>query len=519
MFARNREILSSSLNAGAIILRLGYVTMMLFSLARIVYRKNLLHGKGISRVARFLPMAVFIGIWCIGVSLNGSLPVLWDAGDYLNGAYKILDGDLQSLSAGTWGTLVRPYLYPLFLALGLNVRHIVIDVFWGTDVISDRVWLGVFQGLVYIVAVNFFARSLERRNASLGVGVKIGLFCQPFIPFLMTEMLSEALLVSSCLVCAALLISADNYHGLKQKTRFITAVGVLPMLVVIRSAMSVSVLIAIVCGIVCFCVFTLKMNKKDVTWMLSSVVVSGIAAAGILSPQATMMVVHNSINPSDDSLWGSGSAAFLFGITMLKFGAIVVDCGEVKAGGIVYLNPFVDSRWLALLGADRLRDVVVTYVETPFYAIAHVLNGLSWDFMFTYNMVTNMYANVAGNIYSNMMVGLALAGLFIFRGTAISSPASWRFLIGPGTLTVSLVTCVNLAQLAVISTETRYGIVPWIFVSCMAGVVAVVLRVAPRVVVVRVLVLVVFVVIIGVAFTYWAWQQSPKIVLMLNGGC
>ena len=80
--------------------------------------------------------------WGVGIWLYWGQSPQFDESTYLHAAFSWLDFDFSHLAAGEMGTLVRPYIYPLFIAVVLNTS---------TSLLDDRMYIRIIVSLIQLI--------------------------------------------------------------------------------------------------------------------------------------------------------------------------------------------------------------------------------------------------------------------------------------------------------------------------------------------------------------------------------
>ena len=413
--------------------------------------------------------------WCLlGWYSNSKYGPRYDENDYVRGAGLLLNGNWDAYSHGANGTLNRPYAYPLFLAGVSIVYEYINELFVFTKPIEFRSLVTLVQAFLFWRATKFLATSLQKTSHVLATGVPLGLLGQPFIAFMMSDMLSDALSVISWVGLSGLIIRQGNQHRANRVFE-VGAMGfVSAWLVMVRSANlpSMALWVALYQYRVVLDSFFRRGALLSVRIVLQKLAPSialwlGIALASSL--QVVAMIDHLESVGNNGQFWGAGSAATSFGLKMAKYTTAVNTCGGMVPAAVAYGNPLGGTFVEEEMFDSGFMGLGLYYIQNIWYMLLHLFNGVNYDFPTTYIMSWNWKWNFGFNILSALTIGMAISGACLLRRSWERPIDIWVVPEMRWVRMVSILVFVNYAQLAIISVENRYGVVGWAWVSVAAA--------------------------------------------------
>jgi len=427
---------------------------------------------------------VYIVWFIMGLIWNGEYSPRHDENDYLTGAKQIIEGNYDSYTLGRAGTLVRPYLYPLFLSIILIFHEYFKEMFTFLPDVNIRYIIAPVQAYLFLKAVNSLAEAGRRFGQPVTLGIRLGLLCQPFLAFLMSDLLADTLSIIIWIIISSFFLRNQNlthFSNLRGLVRTFGLGCLLGALVVTRSANIPAAFVgfAVVYVIaqrrflrVCYlAVGSLPRLKRSalITGVNLGMFIGGLTF--MIIPQAMVMNHRLELAGEPETFWGAGSAVTSYGVFMLKYTTAANLCGDLIPAAVQYDNPFGVSELELVWIQQGVLGLVLYYAVNPLYALLHVFNGINYDFPTTYIMSWNIYSNRLFNLVSAMILAVAVAGAVV-RGSAglgVIPHLDRRY--GFGLVVVSCCVGVSALQLTIISVENRYGVVLWSWLSAWSGIV------------------------------------------------
>jgi hypothetical protein len=427
---------------------------------------------------------IFVAWFLVGLSWNGAYSARHDENDYVTGAADIIAGRYNAyVTAGT-GTLNRPYLYPLFLSLIMLFKDYMQESWVFIPPVEFRVCASIVQGCLFVMAVSRLASTVQRFGSRFADGVRLGLLGQPFLAFLMSDLLSDTLSLIIWIYLSSVLLEIVSCKRMLNSRGHVLMFGIgalLGALVVTRSANMPAALFGLLIISICTCGQLLVMfvyEASDVPRLkrLAAAAVTSVTALCIgfalaIVPQALVMADRFSSGGASGQFWGAGSAATAYGLTMLKYSSSVSDCAGVVPAAVPYGNPFGVSELELVWIQQGVMGLVLYYAVNPLYALLHVFNGINYDFPTTYIMSWNLYSNRVFNLVSAMILAVAVAGAVVRGNAGLGVIPHLDRRYGFGLVVVSCCVGVSALQLTIISVENRYGVVLWSWLSAWSGIV------------------------------------------------
>ncbi|MCG3769935.1 MAG: hypothetical protein JW384_01066 [Nitrosomonadaceae bacterium] len=337
--------------------------------------------------------------WGVGIWLYWGQSPQFDESTYLHAAFSWLDFDFSHLAAGEMGTLVRPYIYPLFIAVVLNTSTSLLD-----DRMYIRIIVSLIQLILYVSSVMRLSQIVLAsfdRNASNAV--LVGLLATPFPIFTQVEILSEGLSMSAfCWLAGALIRLDDRSIALRQLPRRGLVILLMVILVLIRSSF---LPVALMTALWVILPVILLIGNQEVSkqwWRL--IVAVPVVTVGLLVavPQTYLMVEHARIVREDPYFWGVGGSQLHWSMNVAKYSTSMIDCASLTRGGIKYTMPELVN-WLSF--SDELiwessANVILWDLSHPLAFIIHVFEAINYDFPTAYVTLVNWPLMILFNIFS-----------------------------------------------------------------------------------------------------------------------
>lgn len=426
-----------------------------------------------------IPTILFVFWLIIGLSWNSRYGARYDENDYVKGGMLIVVGHYDLYAAGSTGTLNRPYLYPLFLSCIEVIRQYLHDV-WGFQHPADiRLIAGPVQGYLFLTAVNRLALAAGRFGSWARHGIRIGLLCQPFLAFLMSELLSDTISIILWILLSSVLLNVITLKDLSWRNSWLRNLKIGCLFGALIVARSANLPVAVVgLSVVAFLIIwgrsraaqDVSSAKRGFVLALGNLCMLAAGCTTIIIPQAVVMARHLELSGQTSQFWGAGTAAAGFGLHMLKYTTAVETCDNVIPAAVPYENPFqvteLEEEWVY----RSTQGTIVYYATHPLYAMLHIFNGINYDFPTTYIMSWNRILNRSFNFISVIFLAGAISGGLVRTDLWITPAPYIQYKNGLGLLLISFFVLVNTLQLSIISVENRYGVVAWSWISVWFGI-------------------------------------------------
>ncbi len=400
--------------------------------------------------------------WGVGIWLYWGHPPRYDEFYYTFWARYWLDFDLDYLARNWPGTMIRPYLYQLFLAvIGAPFPAMLEPTF------ESRVYIAVMQVMLFAGSVLRLAQHMqEAHGREFGKAVLVGLLAMPFPVFTQVEVLSESVgLTLYCWFVIAAIGAVGKVRGARVLAKFASVTFISMGLVLVRSAFVPVALIAMTWMAVVVARMAVGRPMRALLRVAGYGIVLVVPTLFLTAPQAYLMSEHIRYVENDPTLWGVGSSQVTWSIGMAKYATSVVEC-ESGPVGFVYPMPLLSEAERARVlaqGAIPLWSAIWWYAFHPHAGFLHLFEAINHDFPTTYVTSFNPIVSIGFNVIGIIVASTGVVALLV-RAFDIKRELSWSVPVrtsrtGAGLVVLVLATICGMT--AVTAVETRFGIIPW----------------------------------------------------------
>ena len=400
--------------------------------------------------------------WGGGVWLYWGHPPRYDEFYYTFWARYWLDFDLDYL-AGNWpGTMIRPYLYQLFLAvIGAPFPAMLEQTF------ESRLYIALIQLVLYAGSVLRLAQHAQAvYGRKVCLAVLIGLLAMPFPVFTQVEVLSESVgLTLFCWFVIAAIQSVGGVRGARVLAKFASVTFIAIGLGLVRSGFVPVALIAMTWMALAVTRIAIGRPVGALLRVMGSAIVLLVPTLVLTVPQAYLMSEHIRHVKNDPMILGVGTNQITWSMSMAKYSTSVVQCDNGPVG-FEYPMPIISesehARVLAQ-GAVPLWSAISWYALHPHAGLLHLFEAINHDFPTTYVTTFNPFISIGFNALGMLIVSTGMVTL-VTRAWGVRmdlTTATW--VRGPrtGIGLVVLVLVTMWGMTAVTAVETRFGIIPW----------------------------------------------------------
>jgi hypothetical protein len=370
-------------------------------------------------------------------------PVRYDDYYYTYWARMWIAGDLHGLAEMWTGTLIRPYVYPMFLGATWFRVPEMLSPNTARDVMS------VVQGMIFVAVTFRLTKVTETLHHALPKTIIVRLLCMPFAVLTNAEVLSESLSLSIMAFVVAMACPLRSRAG--NVAGVMIGCGLLGMTRV--SQLPVAIMVIALTLLVTL--LDRRTHKKAWAIAFGGAVVGLFGVTLAFTPQALLMVAHTRLVPDDPTLWGVGSSQLLWSQQMGKYATVVGACPQIPMAGVVYPLPFATSAPSGTLW---------WYLEHPFVAVWHMFQAVNWDFPTTYVTTFNPWITLPLNAISVAVVVIGLWTLVRVAPAIVPALAHKAPILGIVLAGVAML----WVQSGFTAVETRFGIIPWSGMSVAA---------------------------------------------------
>ena len=431
----------------------------------------LLHPAWIALPGRWVAgtLAMCVLWWGVGIWLYWGHPPRYDEFYYAFWARYWLDFDLDYLARNWPGTMIRPYLYQLFLAvIGAPFSFVL-------EKTEGRLYIALFQVTIY---VGFVLRLAQHSQAVYGrkvcLAVLIGLLAMPFPVFTQVEVLSESVgLTLFCWFVIAAIQSVGVVRGARVLAKFASVTFIAIGLVLIRSAFMPVTLISITWTALAVARIAVRRPMRVLLWVAVCVFVLLVPALSLALPQAYLMSEHICYVDNDQDLWGVGSGQIRLSMINAKYSTSVVQCDSGPVGFEYPIPGFSEEERAGIVaqGATSFRDAVRWHAVHPYVGLLHLFVAINHDFPTTYVTTFNPMVLIGFNALGILIAsaGMATLASFALDARKTLSPSVWMHASRTSVGLVVLVIATLWGMTMFTQVETRYGIIPWCTLAVAAS--------------------------------------------------
>jgi hypothetical protein len=399
--------------------------------------------------------------WGVGVWLYWGHPPRYDEFYYTFWARYWLDFDLDYLARNWPGTMIRPYLYQLFLAvIGAPFPFVL-------EKTEGRLYIALIQILIYsgsVLRLAQHAQAVYGRKVCLAV--LIGLLAMPFPVFTQVEVLSESVgLTLFCWFVIAAIQSVGVVRGARVLAKFASVTFIAIGLVLVRSGFVPVALIMMAWSGIGVALMAARRPLGALVRVTGYVILLAVPMVVLALPQAYLMINHQKDVPNDPQLWGVGASQIIWSISMAKYSTSVVQCKDGPVG-FEYPMPLLSGLNAAGLpqpGAMSLGSAIWWFVLHPSIGLVHLFEAINHDFPTTYVTTFNPIVAIGFNVLGLMVASTGIVTLVRSAWAVRKDVAAFSFVRADrtGTSLVVLVVATIWGMTAVTAVETRFGIIPW----------------------------------------------------------
>lgn len=407
--------------------------------------------------------------WGVGIWLYWGHPPRYDEFYYTFWARYWLDFDLDYLARNWPGTMIRPYLYQLFLAvIGAPFSFVL-------EKTEGRIYIALFQVTIY---VGFVLRLAQHAQAVYGrkvcFAVLIGLLAMPFPVFTQVEVLSESVgLTLFCWFVIAAIQSVSVVRGARVLAKFASVTFIAIGLVLIRSAFMPVTLIFITWMALAVARIAVRRPMRALLWVAVCVFVLLVPALSLALPQAYLMSEHIRYVDNDQDLWGVGSGQIRASMINAKYSTSVVQCDSGPVGFEYPIPGFSEEERAGIVaqGATSFRDAVWWHAVHPYVGLLHLFVAINHDFPTTYVTTFNPMVLIGFNALGILIAsaGMATLASLALDARKTLSPSVWMHALRTSVGLVVLVIATLWGMTMFTQVETRYGIIPWCTLAVAAS--------------------------------------------------
>ena len=399
--------------------------------------------------------------WGVGVWLYWGHPPRYDEFYYTFWARYWLDFDLDYLARNWPGTMIRPYLYQLFLAvIGAPFPFVL-------EKTEGRLYIASVQILLYVISVLRLAQHVQSvHGRKISVALLFGLLAMPFPVFTQVEVLSEGLGLSMfCWFVITATQVVGSVRGARVLAKFACVAFLAAGMVLIRSAFVPAVLVAVTLTALGVARIAVGRPVGAVLRLAGYLIMLVVPVVMLIFPQAYLMTEHIKYFGYDSSLWGVGSAQITWSMVMAKYSTSFVFC-ENGPVGFEYPMPLLsETERVSILAQSEISvwSVVGWYFLHPHAGLLHLFAALSHDFPTTYVTTFNPVVSIGFNALGMLVVSAGMVTL-VGRTRDVRgglTRASWERASRSGTDVVVLVVATLWGMTWFTAVETRFGIIPW----------------------------------------------------------
>ena len=424
----------------------------------------LLHPAWIGLPGRWVVGSLMMCVvwWCVGIWLyRGHLPQ-YDEKSYIEWARYWRDFDFDYLARGWPGTMTRPYLYQLFIAVISAPFPAVLK-----QVGESRLYIALIQVTLYSGSVLRLAQHAQAvHGRTIGLAILVGLLALPFPVFTQVEVLTESigLTLFSWFVIAAIQ-SLVIVRGARVLAKFASVTFLTMGLVLVRSAFVPVALIAITWLGLVVARMASGRTVREVFQLSGYVILLAIPVGLIALPQAYLMYEHLKYTESDPNLWGVGNSQITWSLTMAKYSTSGSQC-QFAPAGIVYPMPFYSEAERARVFAQGDGSFVAAalwHALHPYVGLLHLFEALNHDFPTTYVTTFNPIVSIGFNALGLMVASIGIVTMVRRAWAVRKDVAKLSFVRADqtGASLVALVVATIWGMTAFTAVETRFGIIPW----------------------------------------------------------
>ena len=405
-------------------------------------------------------LAMCVLWWGVGIWLYWGHPPRYDEFYYTFWARYWLDFDLDYLARNWPGTMIRPYLYQLFLAvIGAPIPAMLEQTF------QSRIYIALVQITVYSGSVLRLAQHAQAAHGrTIGVAILAGLLALPFPVFTQVEILSESVgLALFCWFVIAAIGAVVKVRGALVIAKFATVAFLAMGLALIRAAFVPVALVAIAWSGIEVARMAARRPSGALLRVAGYVIVLAVPVVVLASPQAYLMSKHVTYVDNDPQLWGVGSDQLRWAATTAKYGTSIAPC-SVGLVGFSYPMPFLSPLDLERLASTEEVSAVSRiwwFAKHPTVVGVHLFESLNHDFPTTYTTTFSNKILVFYNILSMLIISCGVITLLM---AALKPRQAFNLLRRSkqnGVLFVGVIIFILWAQTGFTAVETRFGIIPW----------------------------------------------------------
>ena len=458
--------------------------------------------------------------WGVGISLYWGHPPRYDEFYYTFWARHWLDFDLDHLARNWPGTMIRPYLYQLFLAvIGAPFPAMLEQTF------ESRLYIALIQLVLYAGSVLRLAQHAQAvYGRKVCLAVLIGLLAMPFPVFTQVEVLSESVgLTLFCWFVIAAIQSIGVVRGARVLAKFASVTFIAMGLVLTRSAFMPGALIAMAWSGIEVALMAARRPLGELVSVTRYVIVLAVPVVVLASPQAYLMINHIKYVDNDPQLWGVGSDQLRWAASTAKYGTSIAPCSTGLVG-FSYPMPFLSALELERLASTAEVSAVNRiwwFAGHPAVVGVHLFESLNHDFPTSY---TNTFNGSKLLFYNALSMTIVSCGVITLLMAAPHPREAFNLLRRckrDGVCFVGVIIFILWAQTGFTAVETRFGIIPWCGLA-VAATYGAITWVADFVVGRRrwgVASSVFGIATIGVALSRWLLSAVEPVTMAIEAGC
>jgi hypothetical protein len=389
-------------------------------------------------------------------------PPRYDEFYYTFWARYWLDFDLDYLARNWPGTMIRPYLYQLFLAvIGAPFPAMLEQTF------ESRLYIALIQLVLYAGSVLRLAQHAQAvYGRKVCLAVLIGLLAMPFPVFTQVEILSESVgLTLFCWFVIAAIQSVGVVRGARVLAKFASVTFIAIGLVLVRSGCVPVALIMMAWSGIGVALMAARRPLGALVRVTGYVILLAVPMVVLALPQAYLMINHQKDVPNDPQLWGVGASQIIWSISMAKYSTSVVQCKDGPVG-FEYPMPLLSGLNAAGLpqpGAMSLGSAIWWFVLHPSIGLVHLFEAINHDFPTTYVTTFNPIVAIGFNVLGLMVASTGIVTLVRSAWAVRKDVAAFSFVRADrtGATLVVLVVATMWVMTWFTAVETRFGIIPW----------------------------------------------------------
>ena len=400
--------------------------------------------------------------WGTGVWLYWGHPPRYDEFYYTFWARYWLDFDLDYLSRNWPGTMIRPYLYQLFLAvIGAPFPAMLERGF------ESRIYIALVQITVYSGSVLRLAQHAQAAHGrTIALAILVGLLALPFPVFTQVEVLSESVgLTLFCWFVIAAIQSVGIVRGARVLAKFASVTFIAMGLVLIRSAFVPVALISMTWMALAVARTVAGRPMRALLRVAGYVFVLVVPTLLLTVPQAYLMNEHTKYVDNDPTLWGVGSGQIKLSLINAKYLTSIVQCKYDIIGVEYPISLLSEAERARALNKDSisLGSAILWNIEHPYVGLIHLFESINHDFPTTYVTTFRRSILIGFNSLGLLVASAGIVTLFslVLDARMTLTTSVWRRAARTSVWLVVLVLATLWGMTVFTQVETRFGIIPW----------------------------------------------------------